>query len=403
MTENNSSSLSMTNIESFISNQAKLNTVMSDFMATTTQSLASAEAKSFALLEEIKKLREPQPPKKKQRVEKEADISLTLNPEEEEELLQDDDEMSVHSGHDTDPEDQAWADRSGDRSADTADEVEIDEGILRSKYKGLYTQVEEVGGAPVSRDLAKVVKETWGKTILSSKKKKELLDDTLIPSNTQQLNPPQLNAAILIRLNVNQRSKDNAAKDRQLATARATVPLLYSLGELDHTREILKKNRKIAKEVDKVNSLEEAKNLIKHMSLNQNKMMKSFDVVNGHIEHAVKVNNYSYTATTRKRKQDVCSGLGSTFGVYAQDIEVGKEHIFTVDTMKAMKSELKHIKPKEDYSKNGGHFKKARWSGSNQGSQNFQSQKKFSSNFKRPLNNNVQQRNQKPYYKPKKN
>lgn len=105
--------------------------------------------------------------------------------------------------------------------------------LLRSKYKGLYQQVEKVG--PVSQDLSKVIKETWGRTILSQKKKKELVDDTVIPSNTKHLNPLPLNTAVLIRLNENQHTKDNGAKEQQLATARASVPLLYALGEFEKT------------------------------------------------------------------------------------------------------------------------------------------------------------------------
>ena len=51
---------SLSNIEQFIANQAKLNHIMNDFMSQTTQTLANADVKTVSLLDELKKLREEQ-------------------------------------------------------------------------------------------------------------------------------------------------------------------------------------------------------------------------------------------------------------------------------------------------------------------------------------------------------
>ena len=169
--ENQSNEIKTVDLATFIETQSKLNNVMNKFMIETTKSLANSEESNASLLSELKRLREEktrvEPPPKKQRSVEDGDISMTLD--DEDELLQEEDEESVHSGlaQNDDPEELSWAARSGsgDRSAEE-DDGEIDEGILRSRYKNLYQQVEEVGGDPISQDLSKVVKETWGRTIL---------------------------------------------------------------------------------------------------------------------------------------------------------------------------------------------------------------------------------------------
>lgn len=91
--------------------------------------------------------------------------------------------------------------------------------------------------------------------------------------------------------------------------------------------------------------MEDAKTLLKNISLKESKIVKALNDVSGHIEHTIKINNHTFTSTTRMFV------MGSTFKVHAQDTDMGTEHLFTNDAMKAMKGESKYIKPKEDSKK----------------------------------------------------
>ena len=348
--------VNVVDVAAFVENQQKLNSVINQFMDQTGRTLMVAEETSKQIINELRSLREGSNMKRKL---DEADISLTVEQDIEDE---------VHSAQE-DEEEALWGQReSGDNGPSTSAETEleeeivIDEGTLRSKYGNLLQQTEEVLGEAIKPDLANVIQKTWGRSLLSQTRKKDLIDGTMVPSNAKALQTPQLNTAIHIRLSENHRTKDRGAQERQKCLSRAAIPLFYSIIEIDSTRDILEKNNKYARLLEQCNNLEDTKKYLKAIMANQNKMKKSLEKVNEKTMHTIKVLNYNYTSTTRKRKQDVTAGLGTSFKVYAQDTQHG-EYLFTIDTMKAMKSELKHIKPKEESAKNVNHSNKSQWSG----------------------------------------
>ena len=147
--------------------------------------------------------------------------------------------------------------------------------------------------------------------------------------------------------------------------------------------------------LDQASSLEEAKKLGKAILANQTKIKKPLDNLNDHTMHAIKVLNYNYTSTTRKRKQDVTNGLGPSFKVYAQDTDHG-EYLFNMDIMKAMKSELKHIKPKDE-AKNASHSTKPHWSG-HQGNRSRNSSGSSKPKFRKQSYNNYHNNNKNNNY-----
>ena len=68
-------------------------------------------------------------------------------------------------------------------------------------------------------------------------------------------------------------------------------------------------------------------------------------MINVTLQKSIRMLNYSYSETTRKRKYDVCGSLGDQFKPFAQG-ESSADNLFSEETLKAMKSELKNVKVK---------------------------------------------------------
>ena len=68
---------------------------------------------------------------------------------------------------------------------------------LGSKYQDLLDQTEEVLGEPINKDLADVVKRVWGKSVLTSEKKKRGPEKTAIQGSRDpsKLSSPQITKA----------------------------------------------------------------------------------------------------------------------------------------------------------------------------------------------------------------
>ena len=132
-------------------------------------------------------------------------------------------------------------------------------------------------------------------------------------------------------------------------------------------------------------TLEEAKKQlaeIKAITADSHKDMTSMCTT---MQKSVRVLAYSFTQTTRKRKQDVCQDLGRGFNPYAQNTKTSEEYLFDEDTMKMMKNELNAIKPKQQYNDNNYTPKNANYPGKSQRGGNHQG---YSTKTKTTYSNN---------------
>ena len=108
------------------------------------------------------------------------------------------------------------------------------EGILRSKYKDIMEHTAEKRGDPVVPELAGLMKETWGKLMLSTESKKKMSEGCLIPSNCKPMVTPKMNTEVYIRFEENSQKKEKAMQERQKVIAKATVLLLVPFQVREH-------------------------------------------------------------------------------------------------------------------------------------------------------------------------
>ena len=132
---------------------------------------------------------------------------------------------------------------------------------------------------------------------------------------------PKLNTACDIRLYDSARTKDLASADRQKDLVRAAIPLYHTVGAV----------AKLKADLTKYGA--------------PTAVLDSVAMINVTVQKSIRMLNYSYTETTRKRKYDVCGTLGGQFKPFAQ-AESSLEYLFSEETMKSMKSELKNVKVK---------------------------------------------------------
>ena len=265
------------------------------------------------------------------------------------------------------------------------------EEFLSSEYKDLLSQTEEKTGPPVSQAAAAICERYWAKALLSAEKKKELWDGLDIPINCKPLKAPKLNTNVYIRIGENVQTKDYGAQARQRGLTRAVIPLLYSMGEMDKMKASIEAQQKILNYEPR--DLEEAKKMLKVVATRSEALKQNVVTSRAKIHKSFTLLNYSFTETTRKRKQDVTTQMGLAFKPFGIEVTPPSEYLFDEDTMKRMKPFLKDLKPRAKYeTKNESSFTKTRRSGGFQGNQNnfqknFQN-KNFSGNNSRGSNNN---------------
>ena len=259
------------------------------------------------------------------------------------------------------------------------------EDYLCREYSDWLSQTEEKVGPPVSQVLGVLCERLWGKLLLSQEKKKEMQDGINIPSNCRSFKAPKLNPEIHIRIYENARKKDDAAKTRQVNMARAAIPLLYTLGELDASKQRLENQLKFLREP---RDLEEAKKIIAVAKKQNEAALASTKTAKSKVSKSFQLLNYNCTETTRKRRQDICGELGSALKPFGLETTAPKEHLFDEDAMKRMKSELKAIKPKVEKPKNVPSSTQSRRSGNHTQGKNNNYHKNPSSNSSGNYNNN---------------
>ena len=198
-----------------------------------------------------------------------------------------------------------------------------------SRYEDLLASTVEKMGQPIENDLADVCSKIWGKA-LSSDNKKDDFKGILIPSNCKKMKTPRLNTEVYIKLLEGPQNKDRAAQTRQKDTAKAAVPILQAMVELKKTEKTLKRSIKKG-QGPATKEVAEAYDNIKTIS--------------PMLQRSLKVLNYTFSETMRKRKYDVCTSLGRHFKPFATS-DSSEESLFDEDTIKKMKSELKLLKTK---------------------------------------------------------
>ena len=213
-----------------------------------------------------------------------------------------------------------------------------------SEFQDLLETTEEILGDPVDQKLASVIEQTWGKCLLSADRRKELWKGINIPSNCKILKTTDLNTKIQIRIHENAWKKDKAARDRQKGLSRATIPVLYGMGNMSKAKEDMAKCYKISNMEPK--TLEDAKRFLAAIKKHTKEAHQLMVDTSTKLQQSVRVLAYDFTATTKKRKLDVCSALGTAFNPYSQDTKTAEEYLFNEETMKMMKNELNQIKPK---------------------------------------------------------
>ena len=144
--------------------------------------------------------------------------------------------------------------------------------------------------------------------------------------------------------------KDKGAQERQKGLSRAVIPLLQGIGDMDKAQVGLQKQYALLHNKEPT-TLEEAKKIISQAKLHAKESYESTNDIRRRIQKSVSVLAFAFTQTTKKRKQDVCWALGKEFSAYAQDTRTGEEELFPEDDIKAMKNELKAVKPKGQFQK----------------------------------------------------
>ena len=247
-----------------------------------------------------------------------------------------------------------------------------------SIYRDMLDQVQEELGDPLSSTLANACKRTFGQAVLDKKVKEKLDKLVKIPKNMTIMKTPKLNTEIYIRLRDVCRQKDEAAMNKQKDITRAVVPLLKALDEVSAAKSVMQNN---------VNQ----RNKDTHPPTKLEKdLFQKLNNADSSIQQCYKLLNYHLTDSVRKRKYSVCSSLGKVFSSFAGIKEVKTEEnefLFSEDTMKKMKSDLKKIQVHGSKNVRGsgktsrGHF---------QGHSNFNNQNNNNNNHNSNHNNGYQ-------------
>ena len=225
-------------------------------------------------------------------------------------------------------------------------------------------------GDPVVPNIKALVTATWGKLKLAAKTKTDLQEKIPIPSNCAPLKAPKLNTEVYIRVYDHHTQKDEALKKNQRDIAKATIPILRALGDMEKMEGVYEK---VLRGKNKEDITKEEKYIYRTMKENAKQLQSS-----------VLMLNYNFTEITRKRKFDICQALGPAFRPYAFAEDTG-EFLFGLETQKAMKSELKkvQVKGRKDFtpSKN--------FQASGKAPRSFQSGgSRFNNNYNNNNNNN---------------
>ncbi len=357
-------------------------------------------------------------------------------------------EISIHVEDDEriDAEDELWeqlsknqnkgkgsSDIPGTDSCYEQDALDDDEmeAILGSKYQDLLDQTEEKLGEPITSELATICQKTWGHTRLEKDKKKELWKGNDVPSNCTSLKAPKLNAKVYVKLAEHVQSKDRGLQDRQKAMSKAATPVLYGMGHIDTAEAAIARQKKYAPlappapttDLQKADakklcdSLDKSKKIISAMEKQAKIADTAMQALRKQLTQTVKILNYSFTETSRKRRYDLTAALGPSFKAYAhEEASDGSaektEFLFTEATMKKMNKDLATVKTgggsksqNNNFSKNGSSSGKTQRSGNNyQGNNynpNYGNQKK-SYNGSNSYNNSNNSQNYNSKFKGKK-
>ena len=115
------------------------------------------------------------------------------------------------------------------------------EGIVRSKYKAIMDHTKEKMGDPVVPNIEGLVTASWGKLKLAAKTKTDLQEKIPIPANCAPMKTPKLNTEVYIRVYENVTSKDDGLKKAQTDIAKATVPILRAMGDMEKVEAVMVK------------------------------------------------------------------------------------------------------------------------------------------------------------------
>ena len=193
---------------------------------------------------------------------------------------------------------------------------------------------------------------------------------------------PKLNPEIYIKMRDICKQKDEAAMNRQRDVTRAVIPLLKALDEVSAAKNLMQNN---------VNQRDKTTNPPTRF---EKDLFQKLNDADSAIQQSYKLLNYHLTDGVRKRKYSVCASLGKVFSSYAGIKEVrseGSEYLFTDDTIKKMKSDLKYINTQVSKNARGsgkssrGHFRGNNYN-NNQNNNNYRNHNNINNNN----NNNYQ-------------
>ena len=216
----------------------------------------------------------------------------------------------------------------------TAQELEE---LASSRYRDMLSQVKEELGNPLSSTLANAIKRTFGQAVLDKDIKEKLDKPIKIPSNMTIMKTPKLNTEIYIRLKDIPKQKDDGAVNKQKDITRAVVPLLQALDGVSSAKTMMQQE---TQKRDKATHP-----VTKH----EKDLYKKLGDIDTQLQQCYKLLNYHLTDCVRKRKYSVCSSLGRVFTSFAglkeprTDESETKDFLFSEDTMKKMKSDLKKL------------------------------------------------------------
>ena len=168
------------------------------------------------------------------------------------------------------------------------------------------------------------------------------------------------------------------------------------MGNMSKGKESMAKCYKISNMEPK--TLEDAKRYLAAIKAHTKEAHQLMGDTSTKLQQSVKVLAYDFTATTKKRKLDVCAALGSAFNPYSQDTKTAEEYLFNDETMKMMKTELNAIKPRNTKgkdtttsdSKNANYPGKSPRGGQNQGYTPKKNYNSNSGNYSNSSNKNHQ-------------
>ena len=122
---------------------------------------------------------------------------------------------------------------------------------MRSRYKAIMDHTTEKMGDPMVPNIEGLVTASWGKLKLNAKTKKDLQEKLPIPVNCPAMKAPKLNTEVYIRVYENASSKDDVLKRGQVDIAKATVPILRAMGDLEKVESVMEKELRAKKDDNK--------------------------------------------------------------------------------------------------------------------------------------------------------